>query len=334
MGEGYRLTYELRASTVFATVTATLLDATPLISVPANLPPLPTGNFGVPLGLPSASAAGCLPSDQLQAWSCAGNMYLSLNVTGSNMKLLPQVSLGNTAPLNKTLQYGPQPPHLMSHANVSLMSDKYNTDWGPAYYFVQYYDKIVVLHDSDLATPHAKRSLDFGSALEVRDSDIQARQVVHDKNQPEQPWLCFWNNTILEGFIYVDDNYNANSTNMSAILSNIPGYILPPSATPTTVSVATLGNAVETHSATRVLPTPYPKVVKFKESRSVGNPAPYCQKMQVLENNELGTVTYPDINRQIIVGLTETAPDTKNKLSRRAGDTSCYCEWTDSSASP
>ncbi|KAL9117401.1 MAG: hypothetical protein Q9187_006062, partial [Circinaria calcarea] len=331
------------ASTVFATVTATLVDASPLASIPPDLPKLPVGSFGVPLGNLVISSSSCLTeADQENAWGCSSRSYLGLDIIPSDYGPT-LVNLTSGFSPNAPLRYGPQPPQLNSLSSVSLMSDTDDPGRGPAYFFQQAYDKIVILKGSQLSASPSKRSLDE----EITSVRVEERQAPYGRRyrpvlRGDKPWFCFWNNTILEGFIYVKVDSTIEWPNASAIVSSLlespapsVGSFPDPNADPssalvpteTSVSVPTPSFATDAYNpgypsptptsgyAKRAAsqptshPSPYPKLVKIEERRLLENPvSPYCQMMQVLDNGLLGQV--PNENGDpVIVHLTEDEPE-------------------------
>lgn len=94
-------------------------------------------------------------------------------------------------------------------------------DKGPAFYFSQKYDKIVILEETafdtmptttipSTPTPRRKRA-------EYATSNGKPKQKIVQSG--DQPWLCIWNDTLIEGWIYVE----------RAVTSNFP---ITPTSTP------------------------------------------------------------------------------------------------------
>ncbi|MCJ1310219.1 hypothetical protein MMC25_003881 [Agyrium rufum] len=203
------------------TVTNTVVDATSLASIPSNLPKLPDGPFGLPIEPPAFSSSQCLgqPGQQI-AWGCAQHAYLDFVVTNVDYGTTEVLLASNMAP-GSQWHYGPQPPSLNNSISIKLMQDKNDSEKGPAYFFQQAYDKIVIIPDSLLSVgTSSKRSPhDANRNLRARNFDInevpeELKRSTSDALQPgESPWFCFWNGTVLEGFIYVTLNTSAaNST--------------------------------------------------------------------------------------------------------------------------
>ncbi|MCJ1399462.1 hypothetical protein MMC11_002664 [Xylographa trunciseda] len=279
------------ASTV--TVTATIADATPLASPPADLPMLPKGYFGVPLGQPADVSSSCISQpDQTDTWQCVSNGYLGMNVLPADYDTT-QVSINSTVSSAYPFFYGPQVPTLRGQTSLQLVNDTNDPGRGPAYFFQQNFDKIIVLPDNQFSRASRKRT-----ASEVaKDSYVSDKEMSSFQNRMppigagDQPWFCFWNDTILEGFIYVTENISSSQTNttdmVQSLLSSAVASPTTASATPTSSSYA---NSRKHHDKRdpdwpTAVPTIYPNVVKIEERRNVTNGVqPYCQQMLVLDD--------------------------------------------------
>lgn len=342
-----------------ATVTATVVpsppDAIPLPSTPANLPALPTGTFTVSLGNSVSNTNSCLTDNaQSSAWDCATgadlDMVMSLSISNA-----PMISLSYAAPSGDYIRYGSQPPQLKRPASLVLMKDKADFSKGPAYVFQQQFDKVVVVHENDIpgGIPSPMRSLvkrwfsdkgleNRGSLIGRRDNNKWTSNLVA---QPiDRPWFCYWNNTILEGFIYVTQNASLSDASSSAAATGSDSYSDP-------------GSRIKRDSPAS--PSSYPKFVKIEERRPLNPSQPYCQQMQILYNYQHGPVIDPNTNSINTVNLTENeslsiiqnqamqgmaggfpvsvptaapsgVPKKREAVEKRmAPPSSCHCAWTD-----
>lgn len=217
----------------------------------------------------------------------------------------PVVSLSYAPPPDGLIRYGSQPPQLSQPANLVLMKDKYDFNKGPAYVFQQQYTKMVIVHEEDIpgGIPASKRSLlnrwfydkgfeHHGRLLGRQEddkwmSDSIARPV-------DRPWFCYWNNTILEGFIFVTQDASASASTAGAS---------PSAAATSSGSSQSPGSRSKRQSPPG--PPSYPKSVKIEERRPL-NPSPaYCEQMQILDNNQSNPVFNPTTQRVNTVNLTE-----------------------------
>jgi hypothetical protein len=187
----------------------TTFDATSLTATPTGLPSLPTGTYVLPISAPSTVQQGCLVnSAQSNAWSCNIPMtFYTISVSslpGADGIQNNEVNLGmdnNSSP--GWYAYGSQPPLLPTSQGLSLVSDTQELSRGPAWFFQLPYDKLVVLPENAFAATSSKRDNNNNN----RDSDHSPSSFSR-KNvaQPgDKPWFCYWNNTLLEVFLYVSN---------------------------------------------------------------------------------------------------------------------------------
>ncbi|KAF2678366.1 hypothetical protein K458DRAFT_408872 [Lentithecium fluviatile CBS 122367] len=317
----------------------TLFDATPITT---SVAPLPTGQFALPLGSPQESSPGCLTQgNQYSAWSCKMSFApLILTITASN----PPVA--NVEPFTGSdgaIQYGLQAPAIVNQT-MQLVTDLDFKGYGPAWHFSAKYDKIVILTPEEFTA---------GSSLRKRQGDKPFRHRF--QVQPgDAPWVCTWNQTYIEGYIYVQDNSTAASITGS-FPSSYPtdGFGPPPTAVPTG-SASTTGNFpaptnVQKRQDNNSPPNipripPYPRIVKIEERRIPGAPQPVCQKMQLLDDGTLA-VAASENGAVVVVQLQEEDPDMdywsdppppsssgtgqkRRDLERRRDPSdSCHCQW-------
>ena len=290
-----------------ATVTATVLplpvDAEPLSSTPASLPALPTGTFAVSLNGLISNTKSCLNDTQNCAWDCSTGANLSMIVTMASPNM-PMVSLTSMAPSDGLIRYGSQPPQLNGPAKLVLMNDKDDFSKGPAYTFQQPYNKLVIVHEGDMpgAIPSLKRSLlkrwFYGDGRESRGS-LTGRQdddtwTSNSIAKPvDRPWFCYWNNTILEGFIFTTQDANPGGS----------AYVSPSAAATSSGSVPYDGSRLKRQSPPNLS---YPNSVKIEERRPPKPSQAYCQQMQVLNSYRTGPVLNPDTQSVNTVYLNET----------------------------
>ena len=322
------------------------------MTTPSGFPPLPTGTFVVPLKSPAVKDNSCLTNAaQNASWACTDGPRVRIEIEpkGTGQSLVRIESDLNP----DEIFYGAQPPQLPYPADVMIMTDKDDRAKGTSYFFQELYNKVVVLRENEF-NGHTKRwvSEDLQNAERPEASRRGLKRM--DKAQPyDRPWYCFWNNTILEGFIYAyqDSDYDIKTS------------LAPLSATPTTHSPSGSGTrpsdvlplftapALYTslsikerkRSQTDLLPS-FPKMVKFEERRAPNSPPPYCRQMQILINRQVAQVQgssdimleeaeptqqsrvmyHPNLNYQQRRALSETSSESTvdaRSLSR------CKCEW-------
>lgn len=273
-------------------------------------------------------------------------MAISTQSNGANqVQLIPGLLSGGP------LRYGAQPPVLNERYDLMVMLDKADMNRGPAFFFQRYYDKLVIVPESRLDSGASKRSIMDGPELKARGGPGGwYRGEVAEAG--DRPWFCFWNNTLLEGFIYVTQNSssgcpNSTSTSVTSQTSFVPPSTIRPSSSPMNPypPIPTMSAAAAKREIPSSLPPPYPKVVKIEERRQAEHAVgPYCQQMQVLNDGSIGQVT-TESGELVIVPLNEMGPSQKNPAtgSRRrswwddSGGTrvqnkdsmagSCHCVW-------
>jgi hypothetical protein len=209
-------------------------------------------------------------------------------IMGSDPLSNNQVDLGLGNDTITYLPYGAQPPILKHPQALHLGMDKYSTGKGPSWFFQAVYDKLVIVPESDLTPSNSKRATNLRS----RQGSEYAHQGVAQPG--DYPWFCYWNNTFIEAFIYVNETSAAGSRPSS-------------SSYPATSTTSTYPGGA--------LPTPdplpyYPKLVKIEERRiSIGGNTiqPFCVKHYITGDGTPQTCT--DASGQpVTMPLNETYP--------------------------
>ncbi|KAI9798162.1 MAG: hypothetical protein M1833_004911 [Piccolia ochrophora] len=335
------------------TVTETIFDAGPVHTKPANLQPPTPGQYSVALGDAQTYSKNCLAGPQLQlAWTCSlMGPQIQLDVleqrgsTPLSIKLGAMTLDGAAMPL----QYGQQAPVVTAPQRLSIRYDTDATDAGPAYVAQTAYTKVVILHEDEFdPRENSKRSLDHDDddSLAVRTFSRETRTGPPQKVQVkkgDKPWLCYWNNTVLDVFIYTMHNSSSSdqggSTNMdsSQFASSID------SANPSGAAEQRLrrkraeAHLADTKEKRSSMPAPFPKEIKFEEHRMpdfVDDIKPYCTKMQML--NDMMLAPWPS-NDPLVVYLDESFSSPAKRRRRHLANTqslrrrdvaeSCHCEW-------
>ena len=233
--------------------------------------------------------------------------------------------------------YGAQPPQLNHSANLLLMSDKEDTVRGPAYFFQELYDKIVVVRESDFNQGDMKRWLYGGpdgsyDGTERKDIDQWGNYANPVAVAADRPWFCFWNSTVMEGFIYVTEDANGSTSTGSDIqsigaaisshigaassqgsaASSILTSSLPSSVEYPPVAAYTAPPSLKNRQATAI---PLPKVIKLEERRGPRRVNPYCQQMQIMNDGTASPITIAPSGQLNIVDLTEEEPAQQKGLA-------------------
>lgn len=227
------------------------------------------------------------------AWPCADGMVLQIDLFPSQAGQASHtlVGLGSFADLNQCA-YGQQPPEI-TPAQLTTSMDSENPDSGSAYYFRATYNRTVIIPEDQLPLEGP-----LPDQINTNSTIVQPG---------DRPWFCSFNNTSIEGFIYVSQNSTSAGMTTSA-----------------------LGNV------TTVSQMPFlPYVVKLTEQRSANSTPPYCEQKMVLDNGDLvsaGTTQYvlslaePAFTLETIGGeaLSERGKRKRQQMSYR---NSCRCQW-------
>jgi len=213
------------------TVVTSLYDASQ-IAQPSITPA--SGTYALTMGAPQAVETGCLVNAaQAPAWDCnlSPNPDLTIFVGSGGG---PVNNSGGAAvfynPTDTIIRYGAQASSMNTTFALFLtVLDNDAPSEGPAFYFSQQYDKVVVVPPEAIALPL------YTSSSNVHQRD-RAWGNLKDLDPPaagEQPWFCVWNNTFLEGFIYVTQQ--ANFTQNSSSSSSSSGPITSATSSPTSL---------------------------------------------------------------------------------------------------
>lgn len=247
----------------------TTFDATPLSTVPPGISSLPTGVYALPISSPATQQSGCLQNTvQSTAWSCqiAPSLPYQLDVTsvpGGSPISDNEITLNYGNDSMDFLPYGAQPPFLSQYQVMGLVVDSQSPERGPAWFFQAPYNKVVVLPEQALQAPSMDKR-QYNTHSLPPSSFIERKGTA----QPGQnPWICYWNGTLLETFIYVNQ-----TSSWGASVSS--------SSYKSSAATSTYLESAETsaYSDPDFL-SPYPKVIKVQERRIPSryqSIPPYC----------------------------------------------------------
>ncbi|TVY50085.1 hypothetical protein LOCC1_G000001 [Lachnellula occidentalis] len=349
-------------SEVYYTTMTTTFDATPISAIPTGVSSLPTGTFALPVNIPSGTQKSCLVnSAQSNAWSCIVSPNpspLQLLITPLSDATSPfknnglVMTYGNDTMVSWT--YGAQAPVMTDQQVMKLVTDSEEPDRGPAWWFQHLYNKLVVLRESDITMPASKRDVaerqapgpgpdpgpGQGNGNFHDTGDFTGRKGVAQPG--DKPWFCYWNNTLLEAFIYV------NQTSSSGVqpASSAPAFT-PTATTPSNSQQAagTYRSSVPTSNVQsssssysgqsqqpHFLPT-YPRVVKLEERRVPNGVQPYCVQY-IVQQDGSAIPSMNSTNQPVTLVLNETIPTMfsrrdflEQSLYERDDADQCGCSW-------
>ena len=258
------------------------------MTTPSGFPPLPTGTFVVPLESPVVKDNACLSNAaQNASWACTDGQSVRITIEPKGTGPLLVHIDPDLSP--NEIFYGAQPPHLSYPADVMIMIDKDDRSKGPSYFFQELYNKVVVLREYEFDR-YQKRWVDEDlQNAEHPEASKRSRKGL--QVQPnDRPWYCFWNNTILEGFVYAYEDSDHIVRTSSAPLTAMPssrsssGSGTRPSDVSSPFTAAnfhTSSGVKERKRSQRESLSSFPKMVKFEERRAPNSPPPYCRQMQM-----------------------------------------------------
>ena len=210
-----------------------------------------------------------------------------------------------------------------------------------------------IVPEEDLAATSSKRSVRL-SGLEVRDHGPPRTAQVGDN-----PWFCWFNQTVFELFIYVDQNTtgatsygsqfstttsppasSTRSTTPSPVTSlydagvNSKGSSYPtfiPTSFPTTypstwqpTSKATKDKRNYDGSQGEDYPN-YPRVIKMEEKRKPNSEQPYCQQMTIQQ--DLSIIPVPNVATILVQARQPPSKRDPQYSSSSTWGSSCGCVW-------
>jgi hypothetical protein len=252
--------------------------------------------------------------------------------------------------------YGPQPP-VVPEQKLMWVTDLRDPGRGPALHFQTAYDKVVIFEGGSFPSPeYQAQKRDADTILDKRHDTMPADQGQHNHrfaNSPgETPWYCYWNQTFLEGFVYIQQPVHGAETQLYAVstsmimskiimstatvasipsspatpttfvrsplatTTSIPQQQLHPRATTAPMPIPVVTAAASPAQATQP-PSRFPFIVKLEERR-LPNPAfaPFCQRMRVLTDGR--TIPLTD-NGNPVVEILREAPANKVDAQVTAG---------------
>jgi hypothetical protein len=319
-----------------------MYDAAPYSTLPANLPILPTGTYALPIAVPSAVQNSCLvDTKESKAWSCMmPQSPLQIQVSnipgGKEWELANKQIIMDYGKANMSnFPYGTQPPVLRDSQVLSLVTDTQDPGRGPAWFFQTTYNKVVVIPGDLLSSPYdQKRDLGErdGHKHHIDEIPINYKAIA----QPgEAPWFCYWNNTMIEAFLYVNQTSSeaAHGSNHVSADATMTATSTSTAASKTAFSIATATTTSPSNGsyASQQDQEPwgpehealsaYPKVIKIQERRTPQTQSqaisPYCVKKFIAADG-----TAQDMRNStgdvITIYLDETIPTEFEPMRKRA----------------
>ncbi|KAH7113308.1 hypothetical protein B0J11DRAFT_146926 [Dendryphion nanum] len=207
---------------------------------------IPRGTFAVPLGAPRGEVSECLTmKNESTAWTCERQTLL-FNILPSPQDYSDATIVAiKSDESRKSLYFGPEGLEL-NLVTINRTASHDSLGMGPGYFFKGTYDRTVWLQ-------------------RLRDADGKGYFNESNIGQPMKPkedaWLCTFNNTSIEGYIYPARNLTSPNSTQS-----------------------TFGGP----SATKVQNAPFG--IKILEQRLSGSARPQCLQMTMSEDSKMAPV--------------------------------------------
>ncbi|OOF96560.1 hypothetical protein ASPCADRAFT_167493 [Aspergillus carbonarius ITEM 5010] len=302
------------------TVTETpRMDATPVTATPTNLLTLPTGQFAIPASPKNQSKFCVADSDYRVSWGCLNSGKIPVVVGGTDEQRNITFEDSYDSAYTSSLTYGAQQPVFSNPTqNLTMMMDSNDLSFGPALTFMTFYDKLVIVpQDSFPSSSSSKR--DYVTEDEVVASMLSRKDTAQ---AGDKPWFCWWNSTVVEFFLYINQTTKEYQYSSSAIVTTTTSY----------AAQATQGGSSSYSGTKRDSSIPdYPRRIKMEEKRD--NPAaanPYCQQMQVLDDGQVGPISQETVQIKVVqptpTTTIEAATGTSQTYTAKAEyESVCYC---------
>lgn len=335
-------------------------DATP-IPTPSNLPPLNTGTFGMLL-MNNRVSSTCFSNPELsQAWSCNILPFAGLSMTIDKNRDTPERDYTISLTCNDTqtlaghqYSYGEQPPLILDPAPMMLVNDTLEPARGPAWFKMLNFNKTVILHENQFPPPGSDSDGDgsssklrrgFNSFGEGGPGDIKRKGTAH---AGDRPWICTWPETLLEIFVYPQQNSSwnrpppsytgtatgtATGTGGDGTTTGAPtptgvhqfngdgdggapfgSHVTGPSEFPTPTDSSFPTPTGTDNPFGPMPPPPYPKVVKMEERRVANSPKAACRQVEIVADGQPARPVKDANGNEVVVFIDENIPDPEEQI--------------------
>jgi hypothetical protein len=246
------------------------------------------GIFALPVQLLQQQSSACLArTNESVAWQCTpGTIQLNILPAPVGDANATMVTIGSFSSSGSRL-YGDQVPDIPL-VRMQAVGDA-ATDDGIAYHFRTTYNRVVLLREDDFIL------------RKERQAQSPGRQSVFLPG--DSLWQCTFNETLIEGYIYVSKPIGTDVTNMVNVTTTIR------------------------------LPT-VPYVVRLIEKRMPNGKAPYCEKMMVKSDGSLASSSErimldPSDPEAEAAASTSKITERERAQGRQQEEASnyCRCQW-------
>ncbi|KAI5278282.1 hypothetical protein KEM52_004743 [Ascosphaera acerosa] len=142
-------------------------------------------------------------------WQCRQDANVPVSV--GNDAFSGDSTIGFESPvLSADFYYGPQDPFFrQKYHNLTMGIELSKPELGPGLYFETEIDKLIIVPASMISASESSDSSDSSSSqksLAYRDSSARnAAWVGQESRVGDKPWFCWWNSTVYEFFIFLND---------------------------------------------------------------------------------------------------------------------------------
>lgn len=316
-------------------------DAVP-VPTPTDLPALPTGVYSLPLNLEQSPNICFNDTAQTSAWSCNISLEQALQMQMSISRNAPQLGdQGNYDVLlitnttlgvsDNPLAYGTQPPVLEPAMGMELVNDTYDLSRGPAWFRMLSYNKTVLVPEDLLTQGSSSKVRRNGGGYMPSPADLQRKGTAQSG---DKPWMCIWPGTIVEVFIYAEQN--SSYASQTAATTGVITSAATMTSTTTSTTTDSVATSTSTQDVSNFMPlASYPRAVKIKERRIHQAAEPYCVQVTVNADNTTSPVIGTD-GSAVTVYIVEEEPGASgtpghgqgsSKAKRYAPDTEVFDHW-------
>ena len=262
----------------------------------APLPALPIqrGTFSLPIGAPQQQNSACLAqNNESAAWTCTAREPLILSFFPSPTEQRNLIMMAIQSPSNmQPSMYGVQDPRI-NPLELTPAVDPERPNNGAAYYFRTTYSRTMLLKEDQIA----KQSQD----LDLPKTNVSTIQP------GDRPWLCIFNKTLLEGYIYVSEKSTCSNRPADSKVGN---------------STINLGSPC------------LPYVMKLTEQWLPNSKQPYCSRMLMSQDGNLVKDTVSKALKLSDAGpvppVSANSTDTnlgERKRQQTQSPNTCRCQW-------
>ncbi|KAJ4356751.1 uncharacterized protein N0V89_004787 [Didymosphaeria variabile] len=252
-------------------------------------PTIPDGPFVVKLNTPRQQSSACLAdSDDADAWTCTSDAVLQIAASSSESPLnQPTLSIRSTNSTDPN-RYGEQALSIIALQFDETYATAHSGE-EPIYRFEALYDRTVLLTAAQLSF--------------LGPSEQNAGRAIRATTSPDdKPWLCHFNNTIMEIFVYVSQHAAAPDNSTYSAKDNSTN------ATPQ---------------------TPFPYVVQMSEIYGPNGTRAYCEQQSVSDRGDLRKSDAPKyfLSTADTSKIYDSHADSDQKAQANMAESACQCQW-------